>query len=96
METHWGDALFGESPPASSKRRLGEFLVAKGLISDTELGQALAVQEEQGGRLGEILVAEGWISLSQLTEAVSEQHGLGQEETDSLRARLVGRRTSAA
>jgi HAMP domain-containing protein len=63
-------------------RPIGQFLVERHLITEAELEQALAEQEETGGRLGEILVARGWISGPALAAAVSEQLGI-ELETES-------------
>jgi hypothetical protein len=38
---------------------LGHFLVSKGVISEDQLSQAMAIQTEQGGLLGEVLVQGG-------------------------------------
>ena len=89
----WAHLLAADAEPQASRRLLGELLVEKGLISDAELAQALALQQRSGGRLGEILVAEGWLTLSQLMATVSEQCGITREEANSLRARLAARRS---
>jgi hypothetical protein len=50
--------------------RLGEILIAQGLITPTALDKALARQREDGGRLGDNLVALGLITEAQLTAAI--------------------------
>ena len=57
-------------------RPLGELLLAKGLISEQELGQALAEQEETGRLLGAILVERGFVSGPALAIALAEQYGV--------------------
>jgi plasmid maintenance system antidote protein VapI len=46
--------------------RLGEILLAKRLITRTQLASALEVQRAEGGRLGEILVRQGLLSPADL------------------------------
>jgi len=65
-------------------RPLGRLLVETGLVTQTQLAEALLEQEETHGRLGEILVERGAISGEALARALSEQHGLaltGELET---------------
>jgi hypothetical protein len=47
------------SSSSDPKRLLGHFLVSKGVISESILAQAIAVQEQLGGLLGEVLVEGG-------------------------------------
>ena len=64
-------------------RPLGRLLVEKGLISQTQLAEALLTQKDNR-RLGEILVERGVISGADLARALGEQHGLeltGELET---------------
>ena len=55
---------------------LGTLLVEKKMISDVQLKQALAVQNEEGGFLGEILVDRGWLTAADLVLALAAQLGL--------------------
>ena len=66
-------------------RPLGRLLVEKGLISQTQLAEALLTQKDNR-RLGEILVERGVISGADLARALGEQHGL--ELTGELEASL--------
>src|SRR5690242_9841363 len=47
---------------AQSRRRLGELLLARGFVTDEELGLALAEQESTRQPLGEIVVSRGYLS----------------------------------
>src|SRR5262245_28329434 len=60
----------GENEP---RRPLGEIFVERGLVTDAELDQALAIQKDGGEKLGEILVAQGSITRLQLASALAEQ-----------------------
>jgi hypothetical protein len=63
-------------------RPLGRLLVEKGLLSQTQLAEALLAQKDR--RLGEVLIERGVISGADLARALGEQHGLeltGELET---------------
>ena len=57
------------------RRQLGSLLVEAGLVSERDLGEALAEQERSGGRLGEVLVGRGLVSAAAVANALAEQHG---------------------
>ncbi|MDH5764578.1 MAG: ATPase, T2SS/T4P/T4SS family [Gammaproteobacteria bacterium] len=62
------------------KKRLGEELVAKGLITDDQVNIALREQRESSMPLGEALVALGFISEPVLRDALADI--LGKESVD--------------
>jgi hypothetical protein len=74
---------------SAAKRRLGDIFVERGLITDEQLQEALAVQRETGGKLGEILVERGFITRVALAGVISEQW-------DELRVTERGRKTAEA
>jgi hypothetical protein len=53
--------------------KIGEILVRRGLISSTQLEQAITVQGVCHLRLGELLVTEGWIQTTDVEQALLEQ-----------------------
>lgn len=54
--------------------RLGELLIEKGLISDAQLTEAIALQKQsEGKQLGQILIDYGYISERQLRRALRRQ-----------------------
>jgi hypothetical protein len=57
------------------RRRLGSLLLEAGLLSERDLGEALAEQERSGRRLGDVLVDRGLVSGAALANALAEQHG---------------------
>jgi hypothetical protein len=59
-------------------RPLGRLLVEKGLVTESDLEEALRDQDDNR-RLGEILVERGAISGGDLARALGEQHGLDPE-----------------
>ncbi len=56
--------------------RLGEILVASGLLTPDQLEQALRAQVMWGARLGTNLIELGFIDLDQLSTALGQQHGM--------------------
>jgi len=57
-------------------RRLGDLLVAEGLISEAQLKQALAEQKGKTEKLGSILARLGFITEEQLIGFLSRQYGI--------------------
>src|SRR5438128_5528286 len=75
-------------------RRLGDLLVAEGLITNAQLRQALSDQKGKTDKLGTILVGLGFITEEQLIGFLSRQYGipsitLGNLEIDAETLRLV-------
>ena len=57
-------------------KRLGEYLMQAGSITNEQLGQALEKQQALGKKIGEILVDEGWITEEEVVQALSFQKGI--------------------
>ncbi|MBN1191105.1 MAG: type II/IV secretion system protein [Dehalococcoidales bacterium] len=57
----------------ASKKKLGEILIEKQMITQQELSEVLAIQHNEGSRLGEILVKQGYISMEELMSILSSQ-----------------------
>src|ERR687891_1113724 len=57
-------------------RRLGDLLVAEGLITDAQLRQALAEQKGKTDKLGSVLVRVGALTEEQLIGFLSRQYGI--------------------
>src|SRR5882724_5652356 len=57
-------------------RRLGDLLVAEGLITDAQLKQALAEQKGKTEKLGSILARLGFITEEELIGFLSRQYGI--------------------
>lgn len=53
--------------------RIGELLLATGLISPEQLNHALQLQASDSRRLGEIIVAAGMVSEAKVTQIISQQ-----------------------
>jgi cellulose synthase/poly-beta-1,6-N-acetylglucosamine synthase-like glycosyltransferase len=56
--------------------RLGEELASRGLITEEDLGEAIAEQERVGGRIGEILVLGGALEEHALLRVLAERQRL--------------------
>jgi cellulose synthase/poly-beta-1,6-N-acetylglucosamine synthase-like glycosyltransferase len=50
--------------------KIGELLLAKGIITSSQLDDALKEQREHGGRLGSILVSLGYVSARDIDETI--------------------------
>ena len=55
------------------KRRLGDELVSRKLITEKQLEQALALQGKSGKRIGQILVEQNWIEEKDLLPVLAQQ-----------------------
>jgi hypothetical protein len=83
---------------SAAKRRLGDIIVERGLITAEQLDQALEVQRESGGKLGEVLVELGFITRVGLAGVITEQWddlrvtegGRKNAETNARSAALAG------
>jgi Type II secretion system (T2SS), protein E, N-terminal domain len=60
-------------PPAPQKPRLGDLLLAKGLITHEQLGQALVESKATGVLLGQVLVQKRWVFDDELARTLAEQ-----------------------
>lgn len=58
------------------RKRLGEILIAGGVISPTHLEEALALQKSFGLRLGEVLIKQGWVTEEDILRTMQSQLGL--------------------
>lgn len=56
--------------------RLGEHLIAEGVLGEAQLQAALAEQVRSGGRLGEILLGLGFLAEEELVRALTRCFGL--------------------
>lgn len=56
--------------------RLGEMLVARGLLEPEDLEKALEIQRERGEKIGKILVDLGFVAMRDVLAALSEQLGV--------------------
>lgn len=57
-------------------KQLGELLKERGVISNTQLKEALDIQKEKGGLIGEILVSLNYAREEEIAQALTIQYGL--------------------
>jgi type IV pilus assembly protein PilB len=60
----------------SSRKRLGDYLVELGFITDQQLDAALKEQKDKGGKLGTILIQLGFLSEDILLAILGKQSGV--------------------
>ncbi|MGH1537498.1 MAG: ATPase, T2SS/T4P/T4SS family [Gammaproteobacteria bacterium] len=53
--------------------RLGDILLAKGIITASQIEEGLKLQEATGKKLGQVIVDRGWVSEQEILKALSEQ-----------------------
>jgi type IV pilus assembly protein PilB len=83
-EVRWALATYypelGLTPPVDihvdTTQRLGALAVAKGLLTEEELQDAVAEQQRTGGQIGRILVMRGHLDAEQLSVLLAEQFQL--------------------
>lgn len=57
-------------------KQLGELLIERGILNETQLVEALGLQKERGGGLiGEILVELGYVKEEDIAQALTVQYG---------------------
>ncbi len=88
-----------QTDAAARPQRLGERLIAKGLIALEDLEKALEIQKERGDKIGRILVDLGFVSSKDVLSTLAEQLGLdlvsvqseppGAPELEGLNARFL-------
>ena len=75
----------------NDKAKLGDILLAKGLVSEADIDNAIERQRQHGGVLGQNLVALGVISQAQLNAVLNTRPGAPRtpEETGLPLAQLL-------
>lgn len=63
-------------PAAPPRPRLGDLLVAKGMITPDQLGQALVESRATGVLLGQVLIKNRWVFEDELARTLAEQLSL--------------------
>jgi len=69
--------LNGDKRRRNGRLKLGDLLVASGLVSREQLRDALGRQNEAGGRLGDLLVSQGLVTEQDIITAVAGQMHIG-------------------
>ncbi|MES0341545.1 MAG: GspE/PulE family protein [Candidatus Humimicrobiaceae bacterium] len=66
------------------RQKIGEILLNKKLITETQLEESLEIQKETGEKLGEILIRKGFIGDETLVELISFQRGFDTIELSKI------------
>lgn len=69
----WAPHFEDLGPPPSESPRIGDLLVANGVLTDEQIDAALREQRRTGSRIGEVLLHSGAISENDLIVALAEQ-----------------------
>lgn len=56
-------------------KQLGELLLERGIINQSQLDKALKIQKEKGGLIGQILVTLGFAKEEEIAQALTIQYG---------------------
>lgn len=56
-------------------KQLGELLVERGIINESQLEKALKIQKDKGGLIGQILVMLGFAKEEEIAQALTVQYG---------------------
>jgi len=56
--------------------RLGDILVARDLISEAKIAEAVKLQDRLGKRMGQIIIDKGWVAENDVLRALAEQLGV--------------------
>ena len=59
-----------------AKKRLGEILVEKKLVTENQIDEAMNLQKKLGKRMGQIMIDKGWISEQDMLVVLSEQFSI--------------------
>ena len=53
--------------------RLGDILIARGLLSQSQIDEAIKLQDRLGKRMGQIVIDKGWVEEADVLRCLSEQ-----------------------
>ena len=61
---------------AGKSQRLGDILVARGLLTEERVAETVALQKKTAKRMGQIIVENGWVAEQDVLLALGEQLGI--------------------
>jgi len=66
-----------EEAPATGRRRMGDALIERGILTASQLKECLALQKSSPGeRLGQILIRKGYAKEEAIMQCLAEEYGL--------------------
>lgn len=60
----------------NERKRLGDMLVSKGLLTADQVDKAIVIQSNSSKRIGEIAIDKGWVTESDMLRIMGEQLGI--------------------
>ena len=72
-EESGGEVTPKEPVPSAERKRLGDHLVEAGLLSTSQVNEALETQKKTGKRLGAVVIEKGWVSDQDVLQLLSAQ-----------------------
>ncbi len=60
-------------PAAGRPKRLGDILLARGLLTEERIDEALELQKRSSRRMGQIIIDKGWVTEQDMLSALGEQ-----------------------
>lgn len=69
-------AVPADESDAHERGRLGDILIARGLLTQQQADEAIALQSSTSQRLGQVVVERGWVSENDLLDALGVQLGV--------------------
>jgi type IV pilus assembly protein PilB len=82
---------FGRRQRMPVRARLGDMLIASGLLNQQKLEQALSMSKRTGERLGEVLVKSGYARPEDISEALAQQFNVQYVAPKQLTTDMVDR-----
>ncbi len=75
-------------------KKIGQLLFEKRVIKQSQLDEALKIQQEKGGLLGQILAGLGYVTEEQIAQAITVQYGfpylpLSNYEMDEAAVKII-------
>jgi len=83
-------------PPAAGHNRLGEMLIAAGLLNRQKLDQALSMAKRTGDRLGDVLIKSGFARPEEVAKALAAQFRIEYLSARQLSTSMVDREAVSA
>jgi type IV pilus assembly protein PilB len=65
-----------EDEGVQERRLIGQILIEMGVVTEEQIQEALAIQQEKGGVIGQIMVEAGMVQPADLLQALADQHGM--------------------
>ena len=83
--------MMAKVPPINSlsfsgRKRIGQILIERGIVTDSQVKEALEQSKVQGGAIGQMLVTLGYATEDDVVQALAEQAGMEFVDLDAVQA----------